>query len=59
MVIVRHLELPAEVNLFNLVSYFGSLFGKLNFDKERLLSFDLKFSINCFDDFYCFICTSL
>ena len=36
MVIVHHLQLPPKVNLFSLVSEFGSLFGKLNFDKMRL-----------------------
>ena len=33
MVIVRNLQLPLKVDLFNLVS----LFGKLNFDKTRLI----------------------
>ena len=33
---MRHLHLPLKVNLFNLISLLGSLFGILDFDKTRL-----------------------
>ena len=37
MVIDGDLQLPSKVNLVNLISLFGSLFGKLNVDKKRLV----------------------
>ena len=37
VVIVCHLQLPSKINLINLVCLFGSLLGKLNFDKTRVI----------------------